>query len=160
MNMLPSEASLLAASKRRPILKQLWHSRRSERSLLSYERVGWMEDEPSNVLDVMEIRPSGVQGPIILCLDTSASLAGQREVVAKALVLECIRGAKLQQRKCYLFAFSGKEEVQELYLSSAGGTVACGGHSAAAEAVAPPSLLPLPLRKGVMRPTGAAASWR
>jgi len=80
-----------------------------------------------------------VQGPIILCLDTSASMAGQREVVAKALVLECIRGAKLQQRKCYLFAFSGKEEVQELDLSSTGGTVAGGGYSAAAEAVASPA---------------------
>jgi len=118
MSMLPSEASLLAAAKRKPILKQLWHSKRIERSLLSYERVGWMEDEPSEVLDVMEIRPSGVQGPIILCLDTSASMAGQREMVAKALVLECIRGAKLQHRKCFLYAFSGRDEVKELDLSS------------------------------------------
>ena len=70
MTMLPSEASLLAAGRTNPTLKQLWHSKRAERSLLSYERVGWMEDEPSNVLDRMEIRPSGVQGPIILCLDT------------------------------------------------------------------------------------------
>ena len=129
MNMLPSEASLLAAGKRKPILKQLWHSKRIERSLLSYERVGWMEDEPSNVLEVLEIRPSGVQGPIILCLDTSASMAGQREKVAKALVLECIRGAKLQHRKCYLFAFSGKEEVKELDLSSTHASTTAGSYS-------------------------------
>lgn len=118
MNMLPSEASLLAAGRRNGILKQLWHSKRTERSLLSYERVGWMDDEDSNVLERMEIRPSGVQGPIILCLDTSASMAGDREKVAKALVLECVRGAKQQQRKCYLIAFSGKDEVKELELSS------------------------------------------
>ncbi|QDZ22704.1 hypothetical protein A3770_08p52220 [Chloropicon primus] len=118
MNMLPSEASLLAAGRGNGILKQLWHSKRMERSLLSYERVGWMDDEDSNVLERMEIRPSGVQGPIILCLDTSASMAGDREKVAKALVLECVRGAKQQQRKCYLIAFSGKDEVKELELSS------------------------------------------
>jgi len=127
MTMLPSEASLLAAGRTNPTLKQLWHSKRAERSLLSYERVGWMEDEPSNVLDRMEIRPSGVQGPIILCLDTSSSMAGQRERVAKALVLECIRGAKQQSRKCYLIAFSGRNEVKELELSA----------SAKAEAMAP-----------------------
>jgi uncharacterized protein with von Willebrand factor type A (vWA) domain len=46
-------------------------------------------------------------GPIILCLDTSGSMRGAREVVAKALALECMRGAHRQQRACYLYAFSG-----------------------------------------------------
>lgn len=46
-------------------------------------------------------------GPIILCLDTSGSMRGAREVVAKALALECMRGAHRQQRPCYLYAFSG-----------------------------------------------------
>jgi uncharacterized protein with von Willebrand factor type A (vWA) domain len=46
-------------------------------------------------------------GPIILCLDTSGSMRGAREVVAKALALECMRGAHRQQRSCYLYAFSG-----------------------------------------------------
>lgn len=54
-------------------------------------------------------------------------MAGQRERVAKALVLECIRGAKQQSRKCYLIAFSGRNEVKELELSA----------SAKAEAMAP-----------------------
>lgn len=46
-------------------------------------------------------------GPIILCLDTSGSMRGARELVAKALALECMRGAHRQQRPCYLYAFSG-----------------------------------------------------
>jgi len=58
----------------------------------------------------MEIRPAAELGPIILCLDTSGSMRGAREVVAKALVLECMRGAHRQQRKCYLYAFSGPGE--------------------------------------------------
>lgn len=30
---------------------------------------------------------------------------GPREVVAKAVALECMRGAHRQQRRCYLYAF-------------------------------------------------------
>jgi len=116
--MLPSEASLLAAGKTRPVLKRLWHGKRCERGLLSYERIGWLEDEPSNVLNAMEVRPSGNQGPIIVCLDTSASMSGGREKIAKAVVLECIRGARIQRRKCFVYAFSGRDEVMELDLSS------------------------------------------
>jgi uncharacterized protein with von Willebrand factor type A (vWA) domain len=65
----------------------------------------------------MEIRPAAELGPIILCLDTSGSMRGAREVVAKALALECMRGAHRQQRQCYLYAFSGPDQVQELELS-------------------------------------------
>ncbi|KAI8470513.1 MAG: hypothetical protein J3K34DRAFT_454053 [Monoraphidium minutum] len=65
----------------------------------------------------MEIRPAAELGPIILCLDTSGSMRGAREVVAKALALECMRGAHRQQRPCYLYAFSGPDQVQELELS-------------------------------------------
>ena len=35
---------------------------------------------------------------------------GARELVAKALALECLRGAHRQRRACYLYAFSGPRE--------------------------------------------------
>jgi hypothetical protein len=57
-----------------------------------------------------QVRPAAEQGPIILCLDTSGSMSGAREVVAKALALECLRGAHRQKRACYLYAFSGPSE--------------------------------------------------
>ena len=41
---------------------------------------------------------------------------GAREVVAKALTLECMRGAHRQGRKCYVYAFSGPGDVMELEL--------------------------------------------
>ena len=37
-------------------------------------------------------------------------LQGARELVAKALALECLRGAHRQRRACYLYAFSGPRE--------------------------------------------------
>jgi len=92
-------------------------ARRAERNLLSYERTGWLEDVPSRVTDHFEIRPAAEQGPIIVCLDTSGSMRGPRETVAKALALECMRGAHRQQRKCYLYAFSGPGEVNEFELT-------------------------------------------
>ena len=35
----------------------------------------------------------------------AGSMAGARETVAKAVALECMRGAHRQQRQCYLYAF-------------------------------------------------------
>jgi len=37
---------------------------------------------------------------------------------AQAVALECMRGAHRQQRACYLYAFSGPGDVQELELST------------------------------------------
>ena len=143
--------------------------------LMSYERTGWVEDEPARLTGRMEVRPAAELGPIIVCLDTSGttslalhpkrhpkwqtglqpptlvaplhaclpsaaeascreprhalrppplcacaqppplvaslppapagSMYGPREVVAKAVALECMRGAHRQQRRCYLYAF-------------------------------------------------------
>ena len=94
----------------------LHRARRAERALLSYERAGWLDDTPARATGRLEVRPAAELGPIILCLDTSGSMRGARELVAKALALECMRGAHRQRRKCYLYAFSGPEQVQELEL--------------------------------------------
>ncbi len=37
-------------------------------------------------------------------------MQGARETVAKALALECLRGAHRQRRACFLYAFSGPSE--------------------------------------------------
>eukprot|EP01024_Parvocaulis_polyphysoides_P001347 TRINITY_DN10362_c1_g1_i2.p1 TRINITY_DN10362_c1_g1~~TRINITY_DN10362_c1_g1_i2.p1 ORF type:complete len:206 (-),score=17.47 TRINITY_DN10362_c1_g1_i2:188-805(-) len=92
--------------------------KRAERNLMSYERTGWVDDEPSRLTGRMEIRPAAEQGPIIVCLDTSGSMFGARETIAKAITLECIRGAHRQQRKCYLYAFSSYHDIKEIELSS------------------------------------------
>jgi uncharacterized protein with von Willebrand factor type A (vWA) domain len=96
--------------------RMLHRVRRAERALLSYERLGWLDSVPARPTGRTEVRPAAELGPIILCLDTSGSMRGAREVVAKALALECLRGAHRQRRRCYLYAFSGPEQVQELEL--------------------------------------------
>ena len=125
--MLPIEARLLARNRSSReghgsgkddgnVNRKLFMARRAERMLLSYERAGWVDDQPSRVTDRLELRPASEMGPIIVCLDTSASMLGARETVAKSLTLECMRGAIRQQRKCLVFAFSGPENVMEMEL--------------------------------------------
>lgn len=46
---------------------------RAERMLMSYERTGWVEDEPARLTGRLEVRPAAELGPIIVCLDTSGA---------------------------------------------------------------------------------------
>lgn len=115
--MLPGEAMMLA----HPRLRLVWHARHAERALLSYEDddrmfetrphkgAGWCS-EPEPV-------PRSVKGPMLICVDTSGSMRGGAQAVAKAVVLEAARVAHAQQRACHVFAFGGPDEVVELTLS-------------------------------------------
>ena len=62
-----------------------------------------------------EYKPQ-VQGSMMVCLDTSASMKGRPETLAKAITLETMRVARLERRACYAFAFSGKTELAEFDL--------------------------------------------
>ena len=76
------------------------------------KRSSWSEEE-AKTLSGTEIRPAAEQGPIILCIDTSASMRGEREVLGKALVLEASRIAMRDKRGCIIYSFSGMDEVME-----------------------------------------------
>jgi uncharacterized protein with von Willebrand factor type A (vWA) domain len=55
-------------------------------------------------------------------VDTSGSMQGGAELVAKAVVLEAVRAAHAQRRACHVFAFSGPGEVVDMPLAlDAGG---------------------------------------
>ena len=117
--MLPSEAILLG----HPKLHLLWHAKRAERALFTYRRVGTDVREIEHqridmVSDTQERqRPRPERGPIMAVIDTSGSMSGKPELVAKALVLEAVRTAHMEKRKCYLYLFSWGNNVLELDLS-------------------------------------------
>jgi uncharacterized protein with von Willebrand factor type A (vWA) domain len=57
-------------------------------------------------------RPEALErGPIIVCLDTSGSMRGAPETIAKAVVLEALRTAHRERRGCLLIAFGGPDET-------------------------------------------------
>lgn len=115
--LLPSEAAMLARGRTVRASKLLFYAKLAEKALQTYERDGWGEfDTRIPDPDRREVRPTADRGPILLCVDTSGSMRGPREVVAKALALECMRAAKVQERGCFVFAFAGPAEVAELEL--------------------------------------------
>ncbi|MGP1678990.1 MAG: VWA domain-containing protein, partial [Burkholderiales bacterium] len=117
--MLPAEAMLLG----HPLLRLVWHARRAERTLLAYEDDDRMEEvrlHRSRVARPRIERQPGRRletGPMLVCVDTSASMQGGAEAVAKAVVLEAMRTAHAQQRSCHVFAFGGPEELVEMELA-------------------------------------------
>lgn len=117
--MLPAEAMLLL----HPRLRLVWHARHAERTLLGYEDSDRMPEIVRELAPAW--RPSARRapdkrlemGPMLVCVDTSGSMQGGAEAVAKAVVLEAMRTAHAQRRACHLFAFSGPEEVVETELA-------------------------------------------
>jgi uncharacterized protein with von Willebrand factor type A (vWA) domain len=117
--MLPSEAILFM----RPALRLLWHAKRAERALVTYRVRGVQQerliadDAGTEARDAERQKKKQDRGPIIVCLDTSGSMQGAPETVAKAVTLEAVRIATAEKRECFLYAFSGPTQVAEFDLS-------------------------------------------
>ncbi|RLJ65189.1 VWA domain-containing protein [Sulfurisoma sediminicola] len=117
--MLPAEAMLLG----HPRLRLVWHARRAERTLLSYEDDDRLRETRLQPARVTVPRPGLLptkkrkMGPILVCVDTSGSMQGGAEAVAKATCLEAMRAAHAQRRACHVFAFGGPDELIDMELS-------------------------------------------
>lgn len=117
--MLPSEAVLFI----RPALRLLWHAKRAERALATYYVRGVekeqliADDAGTEARDADRKKKKQDRGPIIVCLDTSGSMQGAPETIAKAVTLEAVRIANAEKRECFLYAFSGPTQVAEFDLS-------------------------------------------
>lgn len=118
-NQLGSEAAMLM----HPVLHKLWRARRAEARLLGYDSQAVLHDlrpDPAAAprADLAPPRPEALErGPIIVCLDTSGSMRGAPEVIAKAVTLEAMRTAHRERRGCLLLAFGGANEIIERELS-------------------------------------------
>lgn len=86
-NILPSEKTLLASNKP---MKYMFYHKFANRELMQYS-------ETSKV-------PVG-KGPIVVCLDKSGSMSGDREVWAKALTLAISKIANKQKRAIVVIPF-------------------------------------------------------
>lgn len=53
-------------------------------------------------------------GPIIVAVDTSESMYGQPEKIANSLLIQLVRMAKKQRRKCFLITFSVKAQTMDI----------------------------------------------
>jgi len=117
--MLPSELVMLGNKN----LKYLWHARRAEHQLLNYHYRGLMSEHVPQVapLSLMPEKQAKknlqTNGPVILCVDTSASMKGRAEQLAKAIALETMRVTRKQNRACYVLVFGASGEIKQRLLN-------------------------------------------
>ena len=87
-----------------------------EGRLLCFDMAGYVENTHENVTEIMtEVEEEDAMGPIIICVDTSGSMQGAPETIAKAVTLFMASRAITQKRNCFLINFS--TSIEELDLS-------------------------------------------
>ena len=110
-SMLPIEAATLLNLATRPIFMKKF----AEKKLATYDFRNQIADtENINIKEKkLEEREDG-KGPIIICVDTSGSMHGTPEQVAKTICFALTKIALREKRKCYLISFSTKIQTTEL----------------------------------------------
>lgn len=108
---LPSELSLMAD----PDTAILFDLKYLESKLVCFELQGtsYQDDIVENDVETTE-QNEEAKGPMILCIDTSGSMMGEPEYMAKAMALYLGTKAKAEQRSCYVINFSQQIETFEV----------------------------------------------
>lgn len=110
---LPSE---LAMSKN-PATKLYFAQKFAERKLLSYsytnQQKTYRQEKTTEEIEV-SIKEKEPKGPVIICVDTSGSMQGTPERVAKTITFALAKKCLEDDRKCFLISFSTGIEVQDL----------------------------------------------
>jgi len=108
---LPQELALLADEE----TALLFDIKFAESRLLHFAMADWKpKDSESPHEELTEVEEEEKMGPIIVCVDSSGSMAGQPETVAKAVTLYMATKAFAQKRDCYLISFSTGIDVLDL----------------------------------------------
>ena len=108
---LPSELVLL----RNPATKKLFQLKFAQKQLLSYNYR--TKDEVKKEITEQEeiaVEKKEPKGPIIVCVDTSGSMQGAPENIAKTVTFALSKIAIEEERKCYLISFSTGIETLDL----------------------------------------------
>ena len=112
--MVPAEAAQLM----HPVLHKLWRARLAESRLRVWDEEAVLVDAVRDPGGQARARAAPEptardRGPMIVCVDTSGSMKGAPEQLAKAVVLEAARTAHREGRGCRVIAFGGPDELIE-----------------------------------------------
>lgn len=111
-SVLPSELSLM----NNPAANKLFQLKFAQKQLLSYDyQLLEEEQEKSKEKEEISVEKKEPKGPIIICVDTSGSMHGTPENIAKTITFALSKIAIEEERKCYLISFS--TEIQTLNLT-------------------------------------------
>lgn len=109
--LLPTEVALLAD----PSLELSFYKKYAEKKLQTFEyqsRVLKAEEERRQVSRQKTVEEP--KGPFIICIDTSGSMHGVPEAIAKALCIAILKVALRDERRCFLISFSTQIDTIEL----------------------------------------------
>ncbi|GAB4404085.1 MAG: hypothetical protein OHK0039_04040 [Bacteroidia bacterium] len=107
---MPSEVALLCYGETEALFAQKY----VEKKLLTFQyRAETRQPETREAVTYQSVE-AGVPGPFILCIDTSGSMFGIPERIAKALALAILEIALRQRRRAYLISFSSGIQTTEM----------------------------------------------
>ncbi len=110
-SVLPAELALL----RNPATKKLFQLKFAQKQLLSFD---YQNDVPESVnrteSEEVSVEKKEPKGPIIICVDTSGSMHGTPENIAKTATFALSKIALEEERKCYLISFSTGIETLDM----------------------------------------------
>ncbi len=95
-------------------LRSYFHSKYIENRLTTY----LLSDQDEDISEDRDKPKGDSNGPYIICIDTSSSMAGFPEKLAKASVLYLLKVALEEGRKAYVIAFSGEKVIGEFEMTS------------------------------------------
>lgn len=104
--LVPTEYSLLADDD----LEQLFYYKYATKNLLLYSNLRQNTSAQSGKNTTKRLQA----GPIIVCLDTSSSMSGSPEKIAKCMLLQLLDVAKRKNRKLYLITFAVRAQTIDL----------------------------------------------
>ncbi len=110
-HVLPSELALLAD----PETSLLFDLKYVESRLMCFDMQGIQRVQQHHQKEELRsVEDAAKQGAMVICVDTSGSMSGMPETVAKAVALFIARKARQQKRACYLINFSTGIETLDL----------------------------------------------
>jgi len=110
-SLLPSETALLSD----PALESVFFKKFAEKKLQTFEyEARVMAFKEDDFQDKRRKEKEEAKGPFIICVDTSGSMHGTPELVAKTLCFAILKIAIRENRKCFLISFSTGIETLDL----------------------------------------------
>ena len=119
-SVLPAELAMM----KNPAAKKLFQLKFAQKQLLSYEyqnRAASQREETEQ--EEISVEKKEPKGPIIVCVDTSGSMHGTPENIAKTVTFALSKIAIEEERKCYLISFSTGIETLDLSSFSEGNPI-------------------------------------
>lgn len=108
-HVIPSEIATLSE----PSTEMMFFKKFAERQLQIFANKPPMKAQDKQVQD-HQTKPRLEMGPIIVSIDTSGSMIGKPEKLARSLLMQLLRLAKKQHRKCFVITFSVRAKALEL----------------------------------------------